>query len=608
MRTLAALLSHFPFTVRTSLAALCCLAPSSAILDARIELAVVNAYDGYAIDQNGDESGDVKIIGSKINDMPIGESTADSTEARVWLPFRLSETDKQYTLQAGVSATLVINLTDKQNAADMSVSIHGAGYRSAIRVNQSDYATLSKELVPNAINENTPIGELSFDVTDFIKEEAARPDADGIGLGFLLRVEDETVLPNTDGLKNAFFIGSSRLSDPVGYARLVLDEVAPVSNPVDPDPPDPAAVRVLIIGNSILKNSPLPNIGWAGNWGMAASAPGQDFAHLLMARIEDNIDRPVEFMLHNMAFWENTWRDIRHDIPLVTYARDFNPHIILSCISENTGLLDSAIPDYKEKYRDMIGIIAGGESGQNNADVIVRGSFWTINGNTDQALSEVAAEEGYPYVRCDFLSTRSNQAWEADYYLGPDPVQDSVLNHPNDLGMQAIADEIWNEALEALILSKYKPSRSTDAYFAWDAVFGSETDVFRIGPDNDYDLDGASNFLEYALMTDPMNPSDIPGLLPQLSFANSTVSLNITAISSDPSLAYQLEWSHNLSTWHDTTLSYAGGSWQLSGAAPGFSITSAIESDTSWQLEIRFTEALTGNACVFFRAQPMVTE
>ena len=43
--------------------------------------------------------------------------------------------------------------------------------------------------------------------------------------------------------------------------------------------------RYLFLGNSITLHGPAENIGWKGNWGMAASSADKDYVHLLLARI-----------------------------------------------------------------------------------------------------------------------------------------------------------------------------------------------------------------------------------------------------------------------------------------------------------------------------------
>ncbi len=586
-----------PLFCLVKITCLACLVLANPPLGA-VTVPVVTGYDGYPIDQNGDEGGDVKILGSKVNDLPVGETGNDTNEARVWLPFVLSETEREAALEPGTSITLQIFLSGKSAVHGLTASIHGAGYRSAYRVNQSDYATLTKELIPYALNEKTATGILTYDVTAFVQEEAARPNTAGIGFGFLIRLEDENALPNSDGQRNAFLIGSSN-RDPAEAAQLIIEQTPRANNPEDPSPPDPAAVRVLILGNSILHNSPLPDIGWAGNWGMAASEESKDFAHLLMERIETTIKRPVIFKLHNIAFWENTWSSIRHDIPIVTYARDFNPHIIISCISENTGLTDANVSPYKEKYRDMIHIMAAGDDGEGQADVIVRGSFWSINNNTDLALSEVAAEEGYPYVRCDMLSDiPENQAWEADYYLGPEPVDASVLNHPSDAGMQAIADKIWNEALQQLLEEKYVPSDSTSGYFNWDSIFSPIDDLWRIGPDDDFDGDGKSNFAEYVFYSDPTSKESRSQ--PVITHSTDRLTLSFGARENDAELNYIIEWSEDLSQWNALDLIYADGIWNLD---PPDSPLQVVGSPTGegWTLTVSQKQSLGTGIPIFLR-------
>lgn len=49
--------------------------------------------------------------------------------------------------------------------------------------------------------------------------------------------------------------------------------------------------RILFLGNSITLHGPAPEIGWTGNWGMAASVPDKDYVHQLLDRISR---RPAE--------------------------------------------------------------------------------------------------------------------------------------------------------------------------------------------------------------------------------------------------------------------------------------------------------------------------
>ena len=62
--------------------------------------------------------------------------------------------------------------------------------------------------------------------------------------------------------------------------------------------------KVLILGNSIVAHDPEPDIGWAGNWGMAASISDSDFVHVLTRKIQA-ANRYVVVKSWNIAVFEN---------------------------------------------------------------------------------------------------------------------------------------------------------------------------------------------------------------------------------------------------------------------------------------------------------------
>ena len=49
--------------------------------------------------------------------------------------------------------------------------------------------------------------------------------------------------------------------------------------------------KVFVYGNSIALHGPLAKIGWTNNWGMAASAPENDFAHLVVTGLAASFAR-----------------------------------------------------------------------------------------------------------------------------------------------------------------------------------------------------------------------------------------------------------------------------------------------------------------------------
>lgn len=63
---------------------------------------------------------------------------------------------------------------------------------------------------------------------------------------------------------------------------------------------DGGKFRVLVYGNSIALHAPKADIGWTNCWGMAASAPGKDFAHLVVSGLEVKLGKKADFRIRNL--------------------------------------------------------------------------------------------------------------------------------------------------------------------------------------------------------------------------------------------------------------------------------------------------------------------
>ncbi len=65
--------------------------------------------------------------------------------------------------------------------------------------------------------------------------------------------------------------------------------------------------KVLILGNSITIKEPSAELGWSGNWGMAASSKEKGYVHLLAAEFRKiNSDVIVDFYSAG-AFEKDFW-------------------------------------------------------------------------------------------------------------------------------------------------------------------------------------------------------------------------------------------------------------------------------------------------------------
>lgn len=187
--------------------------------------------------------------------------------------------------------------------------------------------------------------------------------------------------------------------------------------------------KVLFVGNSITKHAPAPNIGWYGDWGMAATKKENDYVHLIMKKLDE--EKSADFCIAQCSKWESSY--INGSELLNQYyqtARDFNADIIIIRIGENIKL-NSTIEDCKRCFLEMISYF----NKDKNAKVIITNLFWK-NEQINNMIQEIANEN--EFVFCDISDLEQDEKTMAlnEYE------HEGVSVHPSDFGMKCIADKI----------------------------------------------------------------------------------------------------------------------------------------------------------------------
>ena len=94
----------------------------------------------------------------------------------------------------------------------------------------------------------------------------------------------------------------------------------------------PKAVRkILFLGNSITLHGPKADIGWSGNWGMAASSEDKDYVHLVTRAIAEHAGATPQIKVSNIADFERNYATYDVDEQL----RDlfaFDPDLVVLAI------------------------------------------------------------------------------------------------------------------------------------------------------------------------------------------------------------------------------------------------------------------------------------
>jgi lysophospholipase L1-like esterase len=194
--------------------------------------------------------------------------------------------------------------------------------------------------------------------------------------------------------------------------------------------------RVLFLGNSITRHGLAPQIGWNGDWGMAASAPEKDYVHLAAAGLAARAGKKPECTVVNIADFERNLASYDIEASLKA-AFDFKPTLVIVAIGENVPALQTG--EAREQFKTSLKKLLGAVKNAGRPALIVRGCFWA-DPTKDDILRQACAEAGGTFVDLGALGRdESNYARSERRFA-----QAGVAAHPGDKGMNAIAEAILN--------------------------------------------------------------------------------------------------------------------------------------------------------------------
>lgn len=187
-------------------------------------------------------------------------------------------------------------------------------------------------------------------------------------------------------------------------------------------------MKLLFLGNSITLHSPAPDIGWTGNWGMAASCMENDYVHRLCTLLETAGKCP-QIRVRNVAALERDPEGIEAD----WFADDvaFDPDVVILRISENTP--DDKLDAFALAYEKLIRIFQAIPG----CRVLAIGPFWKRD-RAEELLRTAAETTNAYYLSLSALHGQNQfMAYGQFEHSG-------VAAHPSDEGMSAIADIIFD--------------------------------------------------------------------------------------------------------------------------------------------------------------------
>lgn len=208
------------------------------------------------------------------------------------------------------------------------------------------------------------------------------------------------------------------------------------------------ANRILFLGNSITMHSPEADIGWTGNWGMAASSQKKDYVHLLANAIETrtgvslrvdststsivNQDGSIISGCVNDANDINIYHPFEKGYATYTNAAfqpqiDWQPDVVVLQFGENVdaGTLD------KTALANSLDTLLTGLKNSSDPNIFITSYIMGSNATVDAIKKAACAEDPSRRVFVDLSCVGQDLSNFGDY------------NHPNDQGMAVIADRLF---------------------------------------------------------------------------------------------------------------------------------------------------------------------
>lgn len=195
---------------------------------------------------------------------------------------------------------------------------------------------------------------------------------------------------------------------------------------------DRHGLRILFAGNSITLHGPKADIGWDGNWGMAASCPEKDYVHLLMNQVEKS-HTDASYCICHVSDWERGYRNPDSFWETFLPAQQFDADIIILRLVENCPADGFHAEAFHKSYSDLVRFL----NPNGRAKLIFTTGFWRHPG--DEVIQKTAEEFESPCVELGDLGEQDEMKAVGLFW------HEGVASHPGDLGMKQIAERILKE-------------------------------------------------------------------------------------------------------------------------------------------------------------------
>jgi alpha-galactosidase len=219
------------------------------------------------------------------------------------------------------------------------------------------------------------------------------------------------------------------------------------------------ANKIVFLGNSMTLHGPKSDIGWSGNWGMAATEQANDYVHRLVTTVNatagtslaidragDDTDGTVNNVINIADIYERNYS--AYNSSKLQTEIDYRPNIVVLQFGEN--LASVSTPSEKAAFKASLENLIGGFKTSSDPMFFVTSYIMSSNSVVDTIKQEVCNADPMHRVFVDLSGFRNDGTnYAAGEYVGSSPYKGlftngGVLGHPGNKGMKYIADHLYS--------------------------------------------------------------------------------------------------------------------------------------------------------------------
>ena len=189
-----------------------------------------------------------------------------------------------------------------------------------------------------------------------------------------------------------------------------------------------ADIKLLFLGNSITRHGKAENLGWCGDWGMAASSKENDYVHKLISKFCQKGVK-VSVCIANLSDWERT-RNMDLLFTKYSSALRFDADYVIVRLGENA-CPDKYLSEFELCYGELTDLFS-----RNGAKIVLTDLFWEYE-PFDNFVAELAKARGYAFAEIHDLGNDDEMKAIGKFS------HNGVAVHPGDKGMAEIAERIF---------------------------------------------------------------------------------------------------------------------------------------------------------------------